>query len=210
MNETKRAIETLRAAMRDAHTYRLTFWAYPSEALKASDVDHAALATLTKVAEENERLRKILQDPDCQDVLNLREQWDDAVVRAGRLAAENTALKAEVERMKGIISLSGDAIAISRTLDELYEAQILVEKAEAGVKEWRGRCVQVEVHAADLKAELDAARPLIEAADKVIISKYQDVHGASAVLIPYISEGEDDLRFAVIAYRASKEKEGRE
>ena len=51
---------------------------------------------------------------------------------------------------------------------------------------------------------LEHQRPLVEAAMGATISKYQDVTGGSSVLIPFFSDGDDDILRAALALREEK------
>ena len=57
---------------------------------------------------------------------------------------------------------------------------------------------------ANAEAELAKQAPLIEAAMGATISKYQDVTGGSSVLIPFFSDGDDDILRAALKLREVK------
>lgn len=185
-----------------------------------------AFTVLTGLAEseaglraENERLSK--QHDQCHDtntgLIKERDELKKALALCDYvidpIRKERDALKVEVGQDKALIA------DLTRDMNEEHDR---AEKAEADLEQTklhlelrgnakRGLEQQLEncwIARKKAEAELDAARPLLEAADKVIVSHYQDVRGGSTVLIPYISEGEDDVHSAIIAYREGKVKNG--
>ena len=133
----------------------------------------------------------VIWSPDISgvaDIINIVERY--------------SAMRAEMENLEG--QLIDYAWLNGELLESKKKAEAALEKVCARNKlmdETFGSLLEKNIN---LEAELAKQAPLIEAAMGATISKYQDVTGGSSVLIPFFSDGDDDILRAALKLREKK------